>query len=129
MSEWDAAAEVIAAERENLKHWSGGNPQGYLSNAAPEITYFDDIGAIERMDGYEACLEYTGQLDGQIPPHTYEMDRVKVQVSGDTAVLTFLYRPSVGGQPGTPWKATCVYKRTPEGPRAIHSHWSMIKQA
>lgn len=124
----DDSASIIERERELLERWSAGDPAGYLSAAAPDMTYFDDIGATERLSGRDAIRAYGASLAGQIPPHEYEMVDPKVQLVGEVAILTFRYHPStVDGTALTPWKATSVYRRDGDGWSHVHAHWSMQK--
>ena len=124
----DDRAAIIGRERELLERWSAGDPAGYLSAAAPDMTYFDDIGATEGLSGREAIRAYGASLVGKIPPHEYEMVDPRVQLVGEVGILTFRYHPSTAdGTSLAPWKATSVYRRDGEGWSQIHAHWSMQK--
>ena len=124
----EARESIIGRERKLLERWAAGDPAGYLSAAAPDMTYFDDLGAAQGLSGREAIQAYGASLAGQIPPHHYEMVDPTVQLVGDVAVLTFRYQPSTAdGTPLTPWKATSVYRRDGDGWAQIHAHWSMQK--
>lgn len=123
-----AGARILARERQALDRWSQGQTTGYADVADDDITYFDDIGAQARVAGKPAVREYLTGLEGQIPPHNYEMVDPRVQVYGDVGVLTFLYHPSgPDGEPGQRWKATSVYRNVDGEWWAVHAHWSMIK--
>lgn len=123
-----AREEIVARERTLLEQWSAGKPLGYLDAAATDISYFDDIGASEGIRGRGAVRKYVASLEGQIPPHEYEMVDPEVQLVGDVGVLTFLYHPSTSdGTPLTPWRATSVYRREGDGWAQIHAHWAMQK--
>ncbi len=120
---------ILAKERGLLDRWSSGDPSGWPEAAASDVTYFDDIRAQNRIDGIQAFREYVSSLDGQIPPHTYEIVEPKVQVYGDVAVLTLRYHPTqLDGEPGTRWKATSVYRRIDGEWLIVHAHWSTIKE-
>jgi ketosteroid isomerase-like protein len=123
----DAATEIIETERALLDRWSAGDPAGYASAAAADITYFDDMGATQGLRGADALRAYAAGLAGQIPAHEYEMVEPTVQVVGDVGVLTFRYHPSKDGEALTQWKTTSVYRREGEGWSQIHAHWSMQK--
>jgi hypothetical protein len=126
----DAEQEVLSHERRALERWSRGDPLGFLEAASADVTYFDDIGAHTRLEGSDAFREYLSSLQGQIPPHAYEVQDPKVQLYGDTAILTLRYAPSSeDGTPLTPWKATSVYHREDEGWRMVHAHWSLVKES
>ncbi len=125
-----AEEAILATERDALDRWSMGDPVGYVEAAADDMTYFDDIGAHARVDGIEAVRDYLSTLEGQIPPHRYEIVNPRVQVYGDVGILTLRYHPSsLDGETLTPWKATAVYRRVDERWRVVHTHWSMVKEA
>jgi ketosteroid isomerase-like protein len=126
----NAREAIIALERGALDRWSKGDPLGYVANAAEDITYFDDIGAQSRIDGLEAMRTYLTSLQGKITPHTYEIASPEVQVYGDIGILTFQYHPStMEGTPLTHWKATSVYRYSEGKWRAVHAHWSIVKES
>ena len=129
MNQEAAADAILAAERRALDRWSSGDPVGYLEAAHEDVTYFDDIGALERVDGKDALHAYAEGLMGKIPAHRYEIVDPKVQLYGDVGILTLRYHTSsLEGEPGTPWKATAVYVNTDEGWRPVHLHWSIVKE-
>lgn len=130
MAQNDDADQVLARERQALDQWSQGKPRGYADVMSEEITYFDDIGALQRKEGLAAMREYLASLEGQIPPHRYEVADPKIQRYGDVAILSFRYQPSTAdGEPLTAWKATSVYHREADGEwRIVHGHWSMVKE-
>lgn len=120
---------ILAQERRALDQWSQGKPSGYVAIQADDVTYFDDIGASRRIDGVAALKQYMESLDGQIPPHRYEVVDPKVQVYGDVGILTMRYEPTAeDGSPGPPWKATSVYRRQDGEWRIVHAHWSLVKE-
>ena len=83
---------ILALERQALDQWAAGNPIGFSESFAEDVTYFDDIGAHMRMVGLEAMKTYLASLDGQIPPHEYEIVDPNVQIYGDIAIRTLRYR-------------------------------------
>jgi ketosteroid isomerase-like protein len=124
----DARDQIISCEKGLLDKWADGNVLGYTDAMAADGTYFDDIGASERLRGREAIRAYAEALSGQIPPHRYEMVDPVVQMIGDVGVLTFRYHPSSrDGTPLTPWRATTVYRREGAGWSQVHAHWSIQK--
>lgn len=131
MSNQDAVEAILAIERSALDRWSQGDPLGYLEVHAEDVTYFDDIGAQTRIDGVDALREYfRNTLEGNLPPHEYELVNPRVQLYGDTGILTLRYHPR--GSDGTAmpaWKATSVYRRDDGAWRCVHAHWSMVKEA
>jgi ketosteroid isomerase-like protein len=124
----DATREILAQERRALDQWAQGNPLGYLDIDAPDVTYFDDIGAHSRVDGLEAMRAYLVSLQGRIPPHHYELIDPLVQQYGDVGILTLHFQArSLEDQPLARWKATSVYRRVDGGWRIVHAHWSLVK--
>jgi len=120
--------ELLELERSALDRWSSGNPRAYAQSAADDVTYFDDIGAKNRVAGKDAVLEYLDSLKEHIPPHRYEMGDPMVQLFGDVGIVSFLYLPStLDGQAGTPWRASSVYARMDGEWRMVHAHWAMMK--
>ena len=119
---------LLGLERAALDRWSSGDPRGYAMAAADDITYFDDIGAKERIVGAESVQAYPTSLEEILPPHRYEIVEPHVQLHGDTGILTFRYQPSTEeGELLTPWRASTVYVRQGEEWRMAHAHWAMMK--
>ena len=125
----NADEEILALERSALDKWAQGNTLGYVDLGAPDVTWFEFTdGEQERVEGLEAVREYLTPLAGQIPPHTYELVKPKVQVYGDTAILTFHWKASMAdGTPLPMWKATSVYYWNDGQWRMVHAHWSSIQ--
>jgi uncharacterized protein (TIGR02246 family) len=120
---------ILAKERQALDRWAAGDPLGFLNNFTDDATYFDDIGAHNRLDGREAIKNYLESLKGKIPPHTYELVNPKLQVYGEVAILTMRYHgTSPDGQPGPPWKATSIYRLIDNEWYVVHAHWSLVKE-
>jgi ketosteroid isomerase-like protein len=123
----NAEADILAQERIGLDRWSAGDAAGYVHSAVDEVTYFDDIGAFNRIDGVEAARSYLATLE--IPPHQYEVIDPKVQVYGETAILTLHYHGlGPDGEVLSRWKATSVYRHEADGWHTVHAHWSLIKE-
>jgi len=118
---------VIALESEALDQWASGNPLGFIMHAAEDATYFDDIGAFNRISGMENIEAYLTALEGQIPPHEYEIVDPIVQVYGDIAILTFQYHSRIDTMSGQPWKATSVYHFNDSIWLMVHANWSLVK--
>lgn len=123
---------ILAAERRALDRWAAGDVGGYIAEFADDVSYTDDIGAHERLDGLPAVRGYFAQLAGKVPAHRYELLNPKLRMYGDTAVLTLRYdpfAPDPDGKPLTKWKETAVYRRIGGDWRAVHVHWSMLKNS
>jgi ketosteroid isomerase-like protein len=130
MTTSDPAAEVIALERAALDRWGQGDPSVYLALFAPDVTYFDPFQE-RRVDGVEAMTALFGPITGQIRVDRYDMLGATVQPCGDVAVLSFnlvSYRTDGGRERAiSSWNSTEAYRRTPQGWRIFHSHWSFIR--
>jgi ketosteroid isomerase-like protein len=126
----DVAAEVIALERAALDRWGQGDPSVYLALFADEITYFDPAQE-QRVDGAAAMTALFAPITGKIRVDRYDMLRPVVQQHGDAALLSFnlvSYRTDGGRERAiSSWNSTEAYRRTPQGWRIFHSHWSFIR--
>src|SRR5262249_16485481 len=128
------SAEIIAMERSAIDRWITGDPEGYLSIYAPEMTYFDPAQE-KRVDGLEALKTLFAPMKTakrQIREPRYEMIDPKVQRHGDVALLTFNVI-NYGKRPNQPetvlarWNVTEVYSRMDGKWKIIHGHFSFIK--
>lgn len=116
------ADEVLASERAGLDRWAVGDPSGFLEICAPDVTYFDPY-LPARIDGRETLARYYETLRGKVHIDRYILLSPRVDVHGDTAVLTFNYVSWVR-QSEHRWNATEVYRLTGEGWRIVQTHWS-----
>jgi ketosteroid isomerase-like protein len=82
------ADAIIALERTALERWGEGNPDGFLSTYADEVTYFDPTQE-RRVNGRAAMASLLAQIRGKIRIDRFEMVNTKVQRHGDIAVLTY----------------------------------------
>ncbi len=126
--------EIISLERAALDRYEAGDPDGYLSLYASEVTYFDPMTEL-RLDGLKAMQEWLAPVRTMNRPFTdkrYEMIGPKVQLYGDVAVLTFKLI-NYGKPPNKPeqqlarWNITEVYRRVDGKWVIVHSHFSFIK--
>lgn len=122
-----AGGEVIALERAGLDRWARGDPSGFLEPCAPEVTYFDPH-LPARIDGRDALSRYYETLRGKVRLDRYELLNPRVDVRGDTAILTFNY-VSWTGPTASRWNATEVYRRAGAGWRIVQTHWSRTAEA
>jgi len=119
---------ILSLEKEALDQWSGGNPGGYFKHGAQDFTYFDDIGAQNRMNKEEFETYGERTLKEMIPPHKYEMRKSKLQDFGNTAILTYFYHPfDDDGKELTIWRASVVYINLEGVWKIVHAHWTMQK--
>jgi uncharacterized protein (TIGR02246 family) len=121
-------ADVIAIERASLERWAKGDPGGFLSNYATDVTYYDPRQE-RRIDGLQAMTAYLAPLRGKISIDRFEMLNTKVQRYGDTAVLTYNVvnyqrQPDGTERPTTRWNSTAVFQRIDRRWREVHSHFS-----
>ena len=121
----DTTATIIAMERAALVRWGKGNPSGFIEISDPDVVYFDPF-LERRLDGLEALRRYYEAIRGQVQLDRYELINPKVQLYGDTAVLTFNY-VSYAGETQSRWNCTEVYCRRDGRWRIIQTHWSFTK--
>lgn len=127
LTQEDVGQALLAKERQWLDRWAAGNPLGCIEILADDASCFDFGGTAKtRLDGIEAIRNYLASFVGQIPPHTYELVDPRVQVFGDTAVVTLRYNISMEGEQGPAWKATDVYHRSNGDWKIEHLHWSLV---
>ena len=121
----DAATEILALEHRAMDGWLTGNPDPVLAITDPEITYFH-IMTEKRIEGLAALKALFETYRGTPLFDSYEIADPKVQLSGDSAVLTYLFVRH-NGSATTHWNATQVYQRKKEGWRIIHTHYSQTR--
>ena len=125
----DTAETIIAMEKAALERWGNGDPQGYIEIAAADITYFDPVTEM-RINGIEAFRAHLEPVAGTIFFNRFELLNPRVSASGDLAVLSFnfvSYSEVEGETVVERWNCTEVYRRTEEGWRITHSHWSLTQ--
>jgi ketosteroid isomerase-like protein len=126
----DVAEKIIAMERAALDRWGKGDPWGFTEISADEVTYYDPT-TQRRLDGLEALRKFYAAIEGKISIQRYAMINPKVQIHGDTALLTFNlidYIPtSEGSTREEYWNSTQVYSRMDGEWKIIHTHWSKPK--
>jgi ketosteroid isomerase-like protein len=124
------ASEVIALERAALDRWGVGDPTGYVEIFADDMTYFDPLQE-RRIDGRTAMVALMASIAGKVRVDRYDMQRPMVQQARDVALLSFnlvSYRTDHGQERAiSSWNATEAYRRTTDGWRIFHSHWSYIQ--
>ena len=120
---------IIALERSAIDRWGRGDPQGFLENYAPDISYFSPAEE-QRVDGVAAMRDLLIPITGKIKIDKYEMVNPRVQRRGDVAVLSYQVVNHVtrNGQPMiVRWNSTAVYERIQDRWKIIHSHFSYTK--
>lgn len=126
-----ATPNVEAMERAALDRWGKGDPQGYLSIMATDVTYFDPMQE-KRVDGLEAMKTMLAQITGKVKVSRFDMINPKVQRHGDSALLTFnlvsyVTQPDGKERAVARWNSSELYARIDGQWRIVHSHWSYIK--
>jgi uncharacterized protein (TIGR02246 family) len=126
-----AVADVEAMERTALDRWGRGDPQGYVSIMATDVTYFDPVQE-KRLDGLEAMKKMLAPITGKVKVSRYDMIDPKVQRHGESALLTFnlvsYVTPADGRERAVArWNSSELYARVNGQWRIVHSHWSYIK--
>ena len=126
MNEENLATAIISMEKEALAEWNKGNPTGYLSIYAEDFTYFDPI---QRINSFEKIKELYESIRGSIQVEKYEMIDPIVQISGETAVLSYNLVSYLGGKASC-WNCTEVYQQQPDKQwKIIHNHWSLSRES
>jgi len=126
MEQKDLTATIIAMEKAALEEWNKGNPSGYLDIYAKDITYFDPFNE-KRIDGFERMKTLYENIRGQVHVDKYEMIDPVVQITGETAVLSYNLISYVGNIIYR-WNCTEVYRQQSDKQwKIIHNHWSFIR--
>jgi len=118
---------IVALERGALEQFGRGEIEGPLVLCDEEITYFDP--SVEsRLEGREALAVHYEPVRGKPQYARFELVDPRVQVFGDTSILTYVLEtrdtPNADS-PGTLWKVTAVYHRFDGGWRVVHSHFGL----
>jgi ketosteroid isomerase-like protein len=131
-SQEHASAEksLLALETGAMEWWRNGDPMGWAAISAPEVTYVDPS-LTKPIVGREEYAGYLEKLKGKIHYQGSEFIQPKVEVYGDVAVLTYVYRATVeypdgAGGKSTLWNTTEVYARLGGEWKIIHTHWSYL---
>ena len=125
--EESVAGKIIALERAALDRWGKGDPDGFLEISAPDVSYFDPF-TERRLDGIAALRALYDQIRGKIKVDRDEIINPRVQVLGDTAVLTIQF-VSHGSEGAMHWNCTEVYRSFGDAWKIVHTHWSFTKPA
>ena len=122
------AQEVLALERRAMDGWLKGDPDPQMALFDPQVTYFHAAVVEERIDGLAAVKQLFEPYRGRPLFDDYEILNPKVQECGEIAILTYRLARHLGGVT-TFWNSTQVYRKTKDGWRVIHSHWSVAKSS
>ncbi len=117
---------IIALEKHALELWNNGDPDGFIELSSDDVVYFDPA-FTNKFEGKKALEEYYNTIRGKIKIDVYEMIDPTVQVSVDTAVLTYDYEAYRDGQVFR-MHCTEVYKSdSSDRWKIIHTHWSFAQ--
>lgn len=118
-------AHIISLEKQALKLWNNGNPDGFINLSSDDVVYIDPAFTY-KLEGKQALEEYYGPLRGKIKIDNYKIINPTVQLSSDMAVLTYDYEAYRDNQL---FKMHCteVYRSVAAGDwQIIHTHWSFV---
>jgi hypothetical protein len=119
-----ALEELLALESAALDGWYGeSDPTLYAQQFTDKATYFDHMsdGRLEDSAVKEHLMTYMGK----VPKFNYEIPNPRVDLYGNTAILTFNLN-AILAKTGTVtrWNVTLVYTRTKDGWEKVHANWS-----
>jgi ketosteroid isomerase-like protein len=120
-----ATQEILALERQTMEGWLRGDPDPTLALMDPQVTYFH-YPLDKRLEGLSAVKTFFEPYRGKPLFDSYEMLDPMVQVSGDTAILTYQLMTR-NGSVSSRWNSTEVYRYKKKAWRVIHAHWSKVK--
>jgi ketosteroid isomerase-like protein len=122
------AAQIIARERASYDAWKRKDKAFYADFMADDATYFGPhtpylevepkVNLLPKFEQYAEMFKYTD----------FQMYNPRVQVYGDTAILTYNSQvtATVNGQPFSyTGKMTTVYVKQGDTWRVVHGHESM----
>ena len=108
--------------------WAAGDPMGFTECAAPDIIWSDDLGAQNRVTGYEGLRTYLEAFKGQIPPHKHVLIDPVFQFYDDIVIISYRYQGTFEEEAGAPWKVTSVYRYEDGDWLSVHENWTEVKQ-
>jgi ketosteroid isomerase-like protein len=122
------ADQIIARERAAIEAWQRKDKAFYAEYMADDSTYFGAMNPYLEVDPKVNFLPKFEQYAEQFKMIDYQMYNPRVQVYGDTAILTYnnAAMVSVGGQTmNYTGKITAVYVKQGNTWRVVHGHESM----
>ena len=126
----DIAATIIAIERAGLNDSDRGDVEAFLKLSVPDVVYMDPwqerpIVGTAALAAYYATVF---KLEAK-PTLAGEMSNARVQVMGDTAILSFNYvvKKIDGGSVVRRWNAVEVYNKRDGAWRIVNTHWSFTQ--
>jgi len=122
-SDRELKSTIIALEKEALKQWNQGNPDAFIELSAEDVVYIDPVVSLE---GKKALTEFYAGIRGKIDISTYRMIDPTVELSKNTAVLSYDYEAH---RDGRIFRMHCteVYESGPLNCWKIKkTHWSVL---
>jgi len=119
-------AQIVALEKQALKLWNNGDPDGFIELSSEDVIYIDPAFS-DKLEGKKALEDYYNTIRGLVKIEKYEMIRPSVQLTAETAVLTYNYEAHRDGQI---FRMNCteVYRLDPSDRwEIIHTHWSFVQ--
>ena len=117
---------ILELEHAALDRWGEGNPSGFLALYDDDISYFDNT-LERRLDGFDALSSMYESVRGKIHVDHYELVNPKLQHCGNCSILSYNLI-SYAGEDVYHWNCTEVYRKSGNGWRIIHTHWSVTQQ-
>lgn len=116
--------ELLAIESATLDpYYHDSDPTAYADLFADRATYFDPWSG-GRLEG-AAIKKHLMAFKGQIPKTDYKIPNPRVDLYGDTAILTFdLDAKDQKTGTVTGWDVTLVFLRTTDGWKRVHANWA-----
>ncbi len=124
-SEQAIAAQVIAREKASVEAWQKKDKAFYADFLTDDATFFSAESPYLETDPKQNFLPKFDQYAEIFKINDFQMHNPRVQVYGDTAVLTYNSSVSVsfGGQPvNYTAKVTSVYVKQGNTWRVVHAH-------
>jgi uncharacterized protein (TIGR02246 family) len=122
------AAQVIAREKASVEAWQRKDKAFFADFMTDDATYFAPMNPYLQTDAKANFLPKFEQYVEQFKFLDHQMYNPRVQVYGDTAILTYngSFTISMSGQPiNYTAKMTSVYVKQGNTWRVVHGHESM----
>ena len=122
------AAQIIAREKASVEAWGRKDKAFFAEGLADDATFFTPMHPYLEENPKENFLPKFEKYAEVIKFNDFQMYNPRVQVYGDTAVLTYNSSVSatMGGQPMSyTAKVTSVYVKQGNTWRVVHAHESM----
>ena len=119
------AAQIIAREKASVEAWQKKDKAFYADFLTEDATFFSSESPYLETEPKENFLPKFDQYVEMFKINDFQMHNPRVQVYGDTAILTYNSSVSVnfGGQPlNYTAKVTSVYIKQGNTWRVVHAH-------